>query len=1137
MKSLVRPQQIGCTLIAGLSVVAFQPGSAAELKEARVTYVVNDVALLPPQAAPRAAKVPDPVRDGMAVRTGTNSRSELTFTDLTITRLGANTIFSFNEGTRNLDLKEGAILLRVPKNVGGAKITTAAVTAAITGTTVMMEYHPHGSIKAIGLEGIFRMYLKKRPGESVLVHPGQMIIMRADATRLPDPVDVDLKQLLKSSLLITGFPPLPSAGLIAQAAQTQAAEKASGQLVATNLVIFGSGTVVSLLDQTNIDQISQAVVAQAPGPPSEFGPPSTITSFNPYPITDTTVITTDPTITTNGVTDFGKIYRGPGEDGAFSDYAFGSTSTFDAVAQINGLLADPANLPLAVFKFQSLSLLGNPTVLLGNGGATKLFLLADNGISSGPPGGTLTFSGLDMLGLATTDGPIDLTSDISFQNLPFLFVYARGANSTLTFDSSVSGTTDLYLQSQGDLRVTDTLDVTQVTTGQTTGLNISLRAGRNINVAGDLSLTTDATNVQNGGNIFVTSGRDMTIGGAFTLFTDVDAGSTTGTGGNIIVTSGGSLTAGSLNFDLFFDPSDKVTNGENVTLNVAGNLTTTAGGASLGLSTPTPAGHPLVNGGNLNMTIGGNLTLASGSDLTLFVINTVFTDVGTGANISAAIGGNLNADAISARITNDTSGGIGTGGNLSFAVDGNLNTSSLLAQITNTANGNITAGGNLVVNIGNNLTSTGSTEFSILNNDGGHIGTGGNITLNIGGNIQTDPSVTVQAIVSNEGGTIGSNDAINVKAANITAGGLSVEIDNGNSGVIGGDGTINLSAANLSVGSAATVLIDNSFGGTINGNATINTNVSGTDVRIDNSNGGMIGGNAAINVSTTNISLGGDLLTAIDNSGGGTIGGAAKINEKLSGKASVSGDATFAIYGSDATAAAAINFGGGSYSVGGTFLAFTDGNGTVTFNNTTVTADVLKVGALGTNGVLRIGGGTLSANTELQLYAPGSNGQLNFVSNVTLDGLGTKILAANSVTIFNNVVVTVGGDVAADVYTNNPNYSQLSGGNGSTTGTFAGAGARPPQPLSRAPVFDPPPPHPATTTISTRKTHQPVMNVSDTDQLLSVLENTAPASNRKITAPTSQNRSHLKHSTRLEAAGRLQTDRGATEARGSRPIL
>ena len=82
---------------------------------------------------------------------------------------------------------------------------------------------------------------------------------------------------------------------------------------------------------------------------------------------------------------------------------------------------------------------------------------------------------------------------------------------------------------------------------------------------------------------------------------------------------------------------------------------------------------------------------------------------------------------------------------------------------------------------------------------------------------------------------------------------------------------------------------------------------------------------------------------------------------------------------------------------------------------------MLKAGVFGTNGVLNIGGGTLSADTTLKLYAPGSNGQLNFISNVTLGGNSAKILAANSITIFNGVVVTVGNvsdENPADVYTN-----------------------------------------------------------------------------------------------------------------------
>src|SRR5689334_13607765 len=93
-----------------LSFLAMQPlTNGAPLQEARISQVMQEVRLLEAHAAPRPAVVNDRVTQGRAVRTGVESRAELTFADLTITRLGANTIFSFS-GTRELNLKSGAIL-------------------------------------------------------------------------------------------------------------------------------------------------------------------------------------------------------------------------------------------------------------------------------------------------------------------------------------------------------------------------------------------------------------------------------------------------------------------------------------------------------------------------------------------------------------------------------------------------------------------------------------------------------------------------------------------------------------------------------------------------------------------------------------------------------------------------------------------------------------------------------------------------------------------------------------------------------------------------------------------------------------------------------------------------------------------
>jgi len=95
---------------------------ADELKEAKVTQVVQDVKLLPSNASARPAVVNDNVRQGTAVETGVQSRSELTFKDQTITRLGERTIFSVGQGARTIDLGSGQFLLYVPKKAGGANI-------------------------------------------------------------------------------------------------------------------------------------------------------------------------------------------------------------------------------------------------------------------------------------------------------------------------------------------------------------------------------------------------------------------------------------------------------------------------------------------------------------------------------------------------------------------------------------------------------------------------------------------------------------------------------------------------------------------------------------------------------------------------------------------------------------------------------------------------------------------------------------------------------------------------------------------------------------------------------------------------------------------------------------------------------
>ncbi|HEY0369869.1 MAG TPA: hypothetical protein VGC85_09750, partial [Chthoniobacterales bacterium] len=123
--------------------------------------------------------------------------------------------------------------------------------------------------------------------------------------------------------------------------------------------------------------------------------------------------------------------------------------------------------------------------------------------------------------------------------------------------------------------------------------------------------------------------------------------------------------------------------------------------------------------------------------------------------------------------------------------------------------------------------------------------------------------------------------------------------------------------------------------------------------------------------------------------------------------------------------------------------------GAINLTNANLHGNVVKASALGANGQLNVGGGTIDADSLISLYAGGSNGQVNFNQNVTLSGNSVKHIQGNTVTVVNGKTVTVQGPSAANVYTNNPNYTG-SGGNGSTTGTFGGKGATT-QPLASGP--------------------------------------------------------------------------------------
>ena len=245
------------TVVGFCSVVSTHQSIAGPLTSAQVTKVINRVSVIDPAKGTHPAVLRDVIKDNLALQTGARSRSELLFQDNTLTRVGAETFFSFKTGTRDLTLEKGSMLLQVPKGLGGATIHTAAVTAAITGTTIMMEYSPGQYLKVLVLEGSLRLSRNGSFGDSLVLHPGKMIIMRPDAKKIPDPIDIDLAEIVRTSTLVNfpGSKVLPSMPLIQAAITDQAKAVAKGTLIPTNLVM-GHGTKVVLASN---DQLAKTV--------------------------------------------------------------------------------------------------------------------------------------------------------------------------------------------------------------------------------------------------------------------------------------------------------------------------------------------------------------------------------------------------------------------------------------------------------------------------------------------------------------------------------------------------------------------------------------------------------------------------------------------------------------------------------------------------------------------------------------------------------------------------------------------------------------------------------------------------------------------------------------------------------------
>ncbi|HTB84814.1 MAG TPA: FecR domain-containing protein [Candidatus Sulfotelmatobacter sp.] len=245
---------IGC-------IFAVSSSRAIDLKQSKLTQVVNDVEIISAaDQSQKNASVNDVFKMPDILKTGPQSRAELVADDETVTRVGANTIFSFDPANRTIDLKQGSLLFHSPHGKGGGTIHTGSATASVLGTTLIITTTPSGGFKVLDLEGSVEVNFLN--GLNQKLAPGQMSFVLPGGNQLSPIVVFRLDDLTKNSRLVGGFHnQLASLPLILQQVQKQLAAIAAGKLGDTGLLVGSDGNSqgIQVIDPNTLQSALNAI--------------------------------------------------------------------------------------------------------------------------------------------------------------------------------------------------------------------------------------------------------------------------------------------------------------------------------------------------------------------------------------------------------------------------------------------------------------------------------------------------------------------------------------------------------------------------------------------------------------------------------------------------------------------------------------------------------------------------------------------------------------------------------------------------------------------------------------------------------------------------------------------------------------
>jgi hypothetical protein len=402
-------------------------GRASDLKQSKFTQVINDVKVISAaDSSEKPAAINDIFKMPDFVRTGAGSRAELVAADKTITRVGANTIFSFDPANRTIDLQEGSLLFHSPKGKGGGVIRTSSATAAVLGTTLIVATTHSGGFKVIDLEG--HVAIRFLNGLKQDLRPGQMTFVLPGGHPAPV-ITIRLDTLTKNSHLVQGFTePLPSMPLIQQQVIEQVKQIDSGQAQDTGLLVGDDATssTVEAVDPNSIVAGQTSAMPSAVTIDTPTLDPTFITHFS-EPGGPTTAFVAPDNIP-NLIIDTSTIDLSPYSSPSPSfEFVAPDTLTINNSVAFDGLPTDNTSF---------LSLIAGNRLVIAPGSTVE----ADVGTFSLFAGGQngMTLSGVNILNHDPT-GIIDLNAPASISILG---------------GSSIQAQNSIGLSSQGDVTVT-----------------------------------------------------------------------------------------------------------------------------------------------------------------------------------------------------------------------------------------------------------------------------------------------------------------------------------------------------------------------------------------------------------------------------------------------------------------------------------------------------------------------------------------------------------------------------------------------------------------------------------------------------------------------------------------------------------